>query len=80
MLADTRNYDLQNVECQTLIPSCKILSRSPRFAKITIMNLSDVLNGLLCLQQPVPACGLHGRVTMLSDSQSCELFHFLLIL
>jgi len=45
------------------------------------MNLSDVLNGRLCLQQPVPTCGLtHGCVTMLSDSQGCELFHFVLIL
>jgi len=24
MLADTCNYDLQNVECQSLISSCKI--------------------------------------------------------
>jgi len=30
MLADISNYDLQNVECQSLIPSCKISSRSPR--------------------------------------------------
>jgi len=46
-----------------------------------IMNLSDVLNRRLCLQQPVPACGLtHGCVTMLSNSQGCELFHFVLIL
>jgi len=39
------------------------------------MNLSDVSNRRLCLRQPVPACGLtHGCVTMLSDSQGCELF------
>jgi len=44
MLADTSNYDLQNVECQSLIHSCKISSKSARFAKRTIMNLSDVLN------------------------------------
>jgi len=80
MLADTSNYDLQNVECQSLIPSCKISSKSPRFAMRTIMNLNDVLNRRLCPQQPVPACGLtHGCVTMLSDSQGCELFHFVLI-
>jgi len=35
----------------------------------------------LCLQQPAPACGLtHGCVTMLSDSQGCELSSFVLIL
>jgi len=33
MSADASNYDLRNVECQSLIPSCKISSRSPRFAK-----------------------------------------------
>jgi len=81
MLADTSNYDLQNVECQSLIPNCKISSKSSRFVKRTIMNLGDVLISRLCLQQPVPACGLtHGCVTMLSDSQGCELFHFVLIL
>jgi len=77
MLANTSNYDLQNVECQSLIPSCKISSKSPGFAKRTIMNLSDVWNRRLCLQQPASACGLtHGCVTVLSDSQGCELFHF----
>ena len=83
MLADTSNYDLQNGECLSLIPSCKISSRSLRFAKRTIMNLRDVLNlnRRLFLQQPVPACWLtDGCVTMLSDSQGCELFHFVLIL
>jgi len=45
------------------------------------MNLNDVLNRRLCLQQPVPACGLiHGCVTMLSNRQGCELFDFVLIL
>jgi len=73
MSADASIYDLQNVECQSLIPSCKISSRPPRFTKRTVMNLSDVLNRRLCLQQPMPACGLtHGCVTMLSDSQGCE--------
>jgi len=43
MSADAGNYDLQNVECQSLILSCKISSRSPRFAKRAIANLSDVL-------------------------------------
>jgi len=81
MSADDSNYDLQNVECQSLIPSCKISSRSPWFAKRTIMNFSDVLRRRLCLQQPAPAFGLtHGCVTMLSDSQACELSHFVLIL
>ena len=41
------------------------------------MNLSDVLNGCLCIQQPVPACGLiHGCVTMLSDNQGCDQLRF----
>jgi len=44
MLADNSNYDLQNVECQSLTPSCKISSKSPRFTKRTIMNLNEVLN------------------------------------
>jgi len=45
------------------------------------MNLSDVLRRRLCLQQPVPACGLtDGCVTMLLVSQACELSHFVLIL
>jgi len=47
MSADASNYDLQNVECQSLIPSCKISSKSPRFAKRAITNLSDVLKALL---------------------------------
>jgi len=51
MLAETSNYDLQNVECQSLIPSWKISSKSPMIAKRTIMNLSNVLNRRLCLQQ-----------------------------
>jgi len=29
MSADASNYDLQNVECHSLIRSCKISSRSP---------------------------------------------------
>jgi len=37
MSADTSNYDLQNVECQSLIPCCKISSRSPKFANWAIM-------------------------------------------
>jgi len=42
---------------------------------------TPVLNRRMCLQQAVPTCGLtHGCVTMLSDSQGCELFHFVLIL
>ena len=53
----------QNVECQSLIPSCKILSRSPRFPKRAITNLSDVLRRSFCLQQSAPACYLtHGCV------------------
>jgi len=41
MSADANNYYLQNVECHSLIPSCKI-SSSARFAKRAITNLSDV--------------------------------------
>ena len=52
MSADASNYDLQNVECQSLLPSCKISSRSPRFAKRAITKISDVLRRRLCLQQP----------------------------
>jgi len=37
MSADASNYDLQNVECQSLMPSCKISSRSPRFTKRAIV-------------------------------------------
>ena len=81
MSADDSNYDLQNVECQSLTPSCKISSRSPRFAKGAITNISDVLKRRLCLQQPAPSCGLtDGYVIMLSDSLACELPHFVLIL
>jgi len=76
MSADAGNYDLQNVA------SCKISSRSPRFAKRAITNLSDVLRRHVCLQS-APACGstlTHGCGTMLSDSQGYELSHFVLIL
>jgi len=79
--ADASNYDSQNVECQSLIPRSKILSRSPRLAKRAITNISDVLRCRLYLQQPAHACGLtYGCVTMLTDSQACEPFHFVLIL
>jgi len=81
MSADDSNYDSRNVECQSLTPSCKISSSSPRIAKGAITNISDVLKRRLCLQQPAPACGLtDGYVIMLSDSQACELSHFVLIL
>ena len=82
MSANASNYDLQNVECQSLIASCTISSRSPRFAKRAITNLGDVLRRRLCLQQLVPACGLtstHGYVPMLSENQGRELSHFVLI-
>jgi len=81
MSADASNYDLRNVECLLLTPSCIISSRSPRFAKGAITNLSDVLRRRLCLQQPAAAYGLtDGGVAMLSDSQGCELSHSVLIL
>jgi len=56
MSADATDHDLQNVECQLLIPSCKISSISPRFAKGAITKLSYVSRSRLCLQQPAPAC------------------------
>jgi len=31
MLADANNYELQIVECQPLLSSCEISTRSPRF-------------------------------------------------
>jgi len=42
MSADDSNYDLRNVECQSLTPSCESSSRSPRFAKGAIASISDV--------------------------------------
>jgi len=47
MSANASNYDLQNVEWQSLIPSCKNPPRSPMFAKGAITNLSDVLKASL---------------------------------
>jgi len=41
MSADSSNYELQNVQWQSLIPSYKIWSRSPRFTKRAIKNISD---------------------------------------
>jgi len=74
---DANNYDLQNVECHRLIPGCGISSRSPKFAKGVVTNLSYVFRWSFCLQQSAPACGLtHGCVTMRSDSQGCELSDF----
>ena len=65
MSTDANNHDLQNVECHTLLPSCKISSRSPRFAKRAVTNLSDVLRRRLCLQQPAP------RVVWLTVASQC---------
>ena len=46
MSTGANNYNLQNVEYH-----CEISSRSPRFAKRAIMNLSDVSRRSFCLQQ-----------------------------
>jgi len=46
MSADASNYNLQKVEYR-----CEISSRSPRFAKRAIINLSDVSRRSFCLQQ-----------------------------
>jgi len=81
MSADTSNYDLENVECQQLLPSCKTSSRSPRFSKRAIMNLSDVSKRSFGPQRSAFACSLtHDCVTMVSDSHGRELSHFALIL
>jgi len=67
-------YDLQNVECQRLVPNCEILSRSPRLAKRSVTNLSDVFKVELLSSAINVACGLtRGYVTMLSESQVCDL-------
>jgi len=58
MSADANNYDLQNVECQQLLPSYEISSRSPRFTKRAVTNLSDVLRRSFCFALAVPACFL----------------------
>ena len=51
MSADANNYDLHNVECHSLLPSCNISLRPPRFAKRAITNISDILRRHLCLEQ-----------------------------
>jgi len=64
MSADPNNYDLQNVQCQSLVPSCKV-SRSPKRA---VANLTDILGVACgCVQQWPPACDVvHGCETMFS--------------
>ena len=44
-MSDANNYNLPNVVCQQLLPSCKILSSSPRVAKWVVSNLSEGLCG-----------------------------------
>jgi len=76
MSVDANNYNLQNVESH-----CEISSRSPRFAKRAIINLSGVSRRNFCLQAPDCGCGLtHGCATTLSESQGCELSDFPIIL
>jgi len=71
----------ENVECQRLLLTCEISSRSQCFPKRTFLNHGDVLRWSYCLQQSAPACALtDGGVTMLSSSQGCELSNFALIL
>ena len=71
MLADANNYELQIVECQPLLSSCEISTRSPRFVKrAVIAKFSDVFRWRFCLQQSGPSSGLtHAYVIILSDSQ-----------
>jgi len=74
------DYDLQMSNASDWY-QVQNLIKSPRFAKRGITNLGDVLRRRLCLQQPALVCGwTHDCVTMLSDSQGCELSHFVLIL
>jgi len=49
------DYASQNVECRSLIPSSKILSKSPRFANRAITNISDVKASLV---SPVTSAGM----------------------
>jgi len=37
--AHANNYDLENIECHSLLPSCEIWSTSPRFANRAVANL-----------------------------------------
>jgi len=56
------------------------LIKITKVRKERIANITDVLRRRLCLQQPAPACSLTDVcVTMLSDSQACELCHFVFI-
>ena len=48
------NYDSQNVECQSLLPSCKISSRSQRFVKKAITNFSDVWGAACVFRNQLP--------------------------
>jgi len=51
MSADASNYDLQNVECQSLLPCCKISSRSQRFVKRAIANFSSAIANYLMFRK-----------------------------
>jgi len=50
MSVDTNNFNLQNVECQQLVPSYEVSPRSPRLAKRAVTNLGDILRRNFCLQ------------------------------
>ena len=56
MSADTDYYDLHNVECQRWLTSGEISSRSTRFTKRAVANLSDVFRVSFSLQQSAPTC------------------------
>jgi len=43
MSVDANIYDLQNVECQWLLPSWESSERSTRFTKRAVANFSGVL-------------------------------------
>ena len=63
------------------VPSAKYLRTCSSQRKVPSYLRKKCLTRRLCLQQPVPACGsAHGCVPMLSESQGCELFNFVLIL
>jgi len=63
------------------VTQLQILIKITKVRREQLRTLVTFLRCRLCLQQPAPACGLtDGCVTMLSDSQACELSYFVLIL
>ena len=63
MSPDFSNYDLQNVAWQLLIPSCKIWSRSPRFAKRAITNIHFGVRSKKKLPSVESSCTIYSYFT-----------------